>query len=51
MIRLQMSAIYKLVDQMRWNKHQLKDYKKSISTKQSKQKSKEDEKSIKSWGN
>lgn len=43
-MRLQRSAIFKLVDQMRRNKHQWEDYKKSILTKQSKQESKENEK-------
>ena len=44
MNRLQRSAIYKSVDQMRGNKYQCEACQKSISMKQSKQKSKENEK-------
>jgi len=46
MIGLQRSTIFKLVDQIRRNKHQWEAYKKSILTKQSKQESKENEKLI-----
>ena len=44
MIKLQRSVVYEPFDQMRQNKHQWEDYKKSILTKQSKQESKENEK-------
>lgn len=43
-MRLQRTAIYEPVDQIRQNKRQWEAYKKSILTKQSKQKSKENEK-------
>jgi len=44
MMGLQRSTIFKLVDQIRRNKHQWEAYKKLILTKQSKQESKENEK-------
>ena len=48
---LQRSAIFKPVDQMRWNKRQWEAYKKSILTKQSKQESNENEKLTKAYDN
>ena len=48
MIRLQRSVVYKPVDQMRRKKRQQEAYKKSISTKQLKQESKENEEFTKS---